>query len=408
MGGTTAKASIIEEGALSYSPQYEVGASLSTGGRLLGGAGELIRAPSIDIAEVGAGGGSVAWLDRAGGLQVGPRSAGAEPGPVCYGRGGTEPTLTDANVVLGYIRAGELAGGEVRIDAEAARRAVHDRIAAPLSLDLLEAAEGIHRIANARTMRALRSVSTERGRDPREFALMAFGGAGPVHAAGLGRELGIARLFVPPMPGLFSAFGLLFSGVEHHSVRSCLLSGEELRADTIQEIRDELWAELRERFAGEGFAAGEVTLSAGVDVRFRGQTSDIAVPLTGEALTAERLDQARAAFLAEHERLYGHRSDPGNPLEVTAVRVVGRAGERGLPGVLEPVRTAPGEDSRMACFEPGEGAAATPVVSRGDLAETAAGPLLIDEYDSTIVVPPGVRVGTDDHGNILMELRAGR
>ena len=408
MGGTTAKASIIEEGALSYSPQYEVGASLSTGGRLLGGAGELIRAPSIDIAEVGAGGGSVAWLDRAGGLQVGPRSAGAEPGPVCYGRGGTEPTLTDANVVLGYIRAGELAGGEVRIDPEAARRAIHDRIAAPLSLDLLEAAEGIHRIANARTMRALRSVSTERGRDPREFALMAFGGAGPVHAAGLGRELGIGRLFVPPMPGLFSAFGLLFSGVEHHSVRSCLLSGEELRAPSIQRIRDELSAELLERFAGEGFAADEVTLSAGVDVRFRGQTSDIAVPLAGEELTAEGLDRARAAFLAEHERLYGHRSDPANPLEVTAVRVVGWAGRRGLPGFLEPVRTAPGESSRMACFEPGEGAVATQVMSRSDLAETEEGPLLIDEYDSTIVVPPGVRVRTDDHGNILMELRAGR
>ena len=165
---------------------------------------------------------------------------------------------------------------------------------------------------------------------------------------------------------------------------------------------------MRERFAGEGFAAGEVTLSAGVDVRFRGQTSDIAVPLAGENLTAEGLDQARAAFLAEHERLYGHRSDPANPLEVTAVRVVGRAGERGLPGFLEPVRTGPGEGRRMACFEPGQGAVATPVVSRGDLAETAEGPLLIDEYDSTIVVPPGVRVGTDGQGNILMELGAGR
>ena len=407
MGGTTAKASIIEEGQLAYSPQYEVGASLSTGGRLLGGAGELIRAPSIDIAEVGAGGGSVAWLDRAGGLQVGPRSAGAVPGPVCYGRGGTEPTLTDANVVLGYIRGGELAGGEVSIDPEAARRAVHDRIAAPLSLDLLGAAEGIHRIANARTMRALRSVSTERGRDPREFALMAFGGAGPVHAAGLGRELGIGRIFVPPMPGLFSAFGLLFSGVEHHAVRSCLLSGEELRADAIQGIRDELSAELRQRFAGEGFEGGEVTLGASVDVRFRGQTSDISVPLDGEVLTAEGLDGARAAFVAEHERLYGHRSDPANPLEVTAVRVVGRAGERGLPGALEGVRTAPGANSRPACFDPREGAVETRVVTRRDLAETAEGPLLIDEYDSTIVVPPGVGVSTDALGNILMELRAG-
>ena len=149
MGGTTAKASIIEDGAVAYSPEYEVGASVSAGNRLVGGGGELIRAPSIDIAEVGSGGGSIAYLDGAGGLRVGPRSAGAVPGPACYQRGGVEPTVTDANVVLGYIRPGELADGEVSIDIEAAQRAVHDQIAVPLGMDLLQAAEGIHRIANA-------------------------------------------------------------------------------------------------------------------------------------------------------------------------------------------------------------------------------------------------------------------
>ena len=179
MGGTTAKASMIEGGRVGYSPEYEVGSTLSAGSRLMGGGGELIRAPSLDIAEVGAGGGSIAFLDAAGGLRVGPRSAGAVPGPVCYGRGGAEPTLTDADVALGYIRPGALADGEVRIDPEAAAAAIADRIAAPLGLDLLPAAEGIHRIANARTMRALRSVSTERGRDPRDFALIAFGAPGP-------------------------------------------------------------------------------------------------------------------------------------------------------------------------------------------------------------------------------------
>ena len=166
-------------------PEYEVGASVSAGNRLVGGGGELIRAPSIDIAEVGSGGGSIAYLDGAGGLRVGPRSAGAVPGPACYQRGGTEPTVTDANVVLGYIRPGELADGEVSIDIEAARRTIHDHIAAPLRMDLLQAAEGIHRIANARTMRALRAVSTERGRDPREFVLMAFGGSGSNSRSGV-------------------------------------------------------------------------------------------------------------------------------------------------------------------------------------------------------------------------------
>ena len=228
---------VLPERRIAYSPEYEVGASLSAGNRLIGGGGELIRAPSIDIAEVGAGGGSIAFLDQAGGLRVGPRSAGAVPGPACYQRGGLEPTLTDANVVLGYIRPGDLADGEVSIDAEAAQRAVHDRIAAPLGLDLLQAAEGIHRIANAHTMRALRAVSTERGRDPRDFALMAFGGAGPIHAAGLARDLAIGQVVVPPLPGLFSALGLLCSGVEHHDVRSCLLGGEDLQAPALEQIR---------------------------------------------------------------------------------------------------------------------------------------------------------------------------
>ena len=204
MGGTTAKASIIEDGRISYSPEYEVGAGLSAGNRLVGGAGELIRAPTIDIAEVGAGGGSIAYLDRAGGLRVGPRSAGALPGPACYGRGGDQPTLTDANVVLGYIRPGKLADGQVSIDLESARRAIQDQIAAPMNMDLLAAAEGIHRIANARTMRALRAVSTQRGRDPREFALIAFGGAGPIHAAHLAQELHTRQVIIPPLPGLFS------------------------------------------------------------------------------------------------------------------------------------------------------------------------------------------------------------
>ena len=163
MGGTTAKASMIEEGRLGYHPEYEVGASLSTGSRLMGGSGELIRAPSLDIAEVGAGGGSIAYLDRAGGFHVGPRSAGAVPGPACYRQGGSEPTVTDANVVLGYIRPGPLANGEVQVDPEAARRAIQDKIAGPLGINVFEAAEGIHRIANTRIMKALREVSTERG-----------------------------------------------------------------------------------------------------------------------------------------------------------------------------------------------------------------------------------------------------
>src|SRR5581483_369005 len=184
MGGTTAKASLIEGGAVSRSQEYEVGASLSAGSRLLRGSGELIRIPTIDIAEVGAGGGSLAWVDPAGGLHVGPRSAGAVPGPACYGRGGEEPTVTDANVFLGYIPTGPLASGDLSVSPELAERALA-RVAEPLELTLAQTAAGIHALANARMTRALRSVSSEKGRDPRDFALIAYGGSGPVHACGL-------------------------------------------------------------------------------------------------------------------------------------------------------------------------------------------------------------------------------
>ena len=404
MGGTTAKASIIEDGAVAYSPEYEVGASVSAGNRLVGGGGELIRAPSIDIAEVGSGGGSIAYLDGAGGLRVGPRSAGAVPGPACYQRGGTEPTVTDANVVLGYIRPGELADGEVSIDIEAARRTIYDHIAAPLGMNLLQAAEGIHRIANALTMRALRAVSTERGRDPREFVLMAFGGSGPIHAARLAKELLIRQIIVPPLPGLFSTLGLLFSGVEHHDVRSCLLSGETLNPRALEQIKVKMQRNMLAQFETEGYPADQVTLSCSVDIRFKGQASEIRIAVTDESFTETTVQTLYTTFETEHERLYGHRSDPDNPVEVVAVRLIGQAGIRGQQDVLNPAeRLGARALSREAYFGASWGTIDTPVISRHGLkAEGTTGPLLIDEYDSTIVVPPDYRGYLDNEGNILM------
>ena len=404
MGGTTAKASMIEDSAVAYSPEYEVGASVSAGNRLVGGGGELIRAPSIDIAEVGSGGGSIAYLDGAGGLRVGPRSAGAVPGPACYQRGGTEPTVTDANAVLGYIRPGELADGEVSIDIDAAQRAICDHIATPLGMDLLQAAEGIHRIANARTMRALRAVSTERGRDPREFVLMAFGGSGPIHAAGLAKELLIRQVIVPPLPGLFSTLGLLFSGVEHHDVRSCLLSGDTLNAETLEGIKAEMQRNMLAQFETEGYPGDQVTLSCSVDVRFKGQASEIRIPVVDEHFTETTVQTLYTTFETEHERLYGHRSDPDNPVEVIAVRLIGQAGIRGQQGVLNPAeRLGSRALSREAYFGESWGTINAPVISRQDLGEEGTtGPLLIDEYDSTIVVPPDYRGYLDSDGNILM------
>ncbi len=404
MGGTTAKAAMIEAGTIDYSPEYEVGASLSSVTRLVGGGGELIRAPSIDIAEVGAGGGSIAYLDQAGGLRVGPRSAGALPGPVCYQRGGREPTITDANVVLGYIRPGNLADGKVSIDRKAAERAIGDSIAAPLNLDLLQAAAGIHRIGNARTMRALRSVSTERGRDPRDFVLMAFGGSGPIHAAGLARELSVARVIVPPLPGLFSALGLLFSGIEHHQVRSCLLSGAALQAEALQGIRAEMEEGMLAQFSSEGYGAEQVQLNCSFDVRFKGQTSEIRVPVQDGRIHGGTVAALCKSFEAEHEQLYGHRSDADNPIEVVAVRLVGSAGARGMENALRPaLRPGRMEPSRQAYFDGDQ--IDTPVLERSALEQAQDGPLLIDEYDSTIVVPPEVHASLDEQGNIVMDLK---
>lgn len=404
MGGTTAKASIVEEGEISYSPEYEVGASVSAGNRLVGGGGELIRAPSIDIAEVGSGGGSVAWLDGAGGLRVGPRSAGAVPGPACYGRGGTEPTVTDANAVLGYIRPGELADGGVSVDPEAARRIVHDRIAGPLGMDLLEAAEGIHRIANARCMRALRSVSTERGRDPRAFSLIAFGGSGPIHAAGLAKELLSPRVIVPPLPGLFSALGLLFSGVEHHEISSCLLSGDGLSAGALGGIQTGLKQKMLARFSAEGYSAEQVAMYDSVDVRYRGQASEIRIPLPESPATDAAIKHLHEAFERAHRQMYGHSSDPDNPVEVVAVRLIGRTARRDASGRMRATRPVGRKVSvRRAYFGKAWGTVETPVIDRAELVRPQDGPLLIDEYDSTIVVPPDQRVYRDRQDYVILE-----
>ncbi len=220
MGGTTAKAALIDAGQFLRVNSLEVGGGINIAGRLLTGGGYHVRAPAIDIAEVGAGGGSLARLDAGGALRVGPDSAGAMPGPACYAQGGSSATVTDANIVLGFINPAALAGGGLPLRRDLAERALDADVAAPLGLPLAEAAWGVHRVANATMARALRAVSTERGRDPRDLYMLAFGGNGPVHAATLARLLDIRRILVPPVPGLFSALGMLFPEIEHHYVRA--------------------------------------------------------------------------------------------------------------------------------------------------------------------------------------------
>src|SRR5262245_529578 len=345
LGGTTAKASLIQDGRVSLSQEYEVGAALSAGSRLLKGSGELIRIPTIDVAEVGAGGGSIAWLDEVDGLHVGPRSAGASPGPACYGLGGSEPTVTDANVVLGYIAPGPLASGDLTVSRELAESAV-GRLGVRLGLTTLETARGIHDLANAATMRALRAVSTEKGRDPADFALVAYGGSGPVHAAALAGELGTRTAIVPPLAGLFSAAGLLLARAEYHDVRFCRIDAREPDLDLLRQLD----AEMRTALAPK--VDGEIEWRRVADVRYRGQSWSIPIDLRDEP-DASGIAELVELFENEHEQLYGTRLEPGSPVDIRALRLAALGPPR-EPFALPPAhRDAAG--SRRADFGPGHG-----------------------------------------------------
>ena len=401
MGGTTAKASLIENGTISRGREYEVGGSMSAGSRLIRGAGELLRIPTIDIAEVGAGGGSIAWIDPAGGLQVGPRSAGADPGPACYGRGGIEPTVTDANVLLGFIPEGGVADGQIEISRARAEAAMR-RVAEPLGLSALEAASGIHRIANARMVRALRSVSSEKGRDPREFALIAYGGSGPIHAPGLADDLGVRTILVPAVAGLFSAVGLLFARPEFHEVRTCHLDLDSTDPGVLVALLVEMEAALAPALAGR--PAVEWTRSA--DLRYGGQSWEIEVELPRQQLDREALAELRERFESEHERLYGVRDQPGSPVEIRALRLAALGESAATSSFqLDERRPPPARAARPVHIEGEEHH--VPVRVRASLGlEPERGPLLVDEYDTTVVVPPGWSVHRDPATATLILERA--
>ncbi len=399
MGGTTAKASLIEDGRVSWSREYEVGAALSAGSRLLRGEGEVLRVPSLDIAEVGAGGGSLAWFDPAGGLHVGPQSAGADPGPACYGLGGTNATVTDANVVLGYIPPGQLADGDLSVSEDAAIDAVA-AIAERLGCSVIAAARGIHELANASMMRALRAVSSEKGRNPSDFALVAYGGSGPVHAAALAKELGVHTVFVPPNAGGFSATGLLSARPEFHDVRFCRI---DARAGDPAKLID-LEREMRTSLATHLSRAEDVSWYRSADVRYKGQNWDIEIALPGPVIDRAALTALVAEFESEHERMYGVRHDDGAPIEIRALRLAAMGPQpRITPGDALSLRRSDPRTTRTADFGDGSGLVSATVCSRRDIGSAGrSGPLLVDEYDTTIVVPPGWVVRAESDGTLIL------
>jgi N-methylhydantoinase A len=407
MGGTTAKASMVEDGAVTRAAEYSVGAGIMIGSRLLTGAGYTLKVPAIDLAEVGAGGGSLVWIDPAGSLQIGPESAGASPGPVCYDKGGDIPTITDANLLLGYINPAHLVGGAVPLNAGKAHRVFAEKIAAPMGLPPEQAAYGAHLIAASNMIRAIKSVSTERGRDPREFALFAFGGNGPVFACGMAQALAMRRVVVPPSAGLFSSFGLLYADVEHHYARSFRRLLRKADLGEVQRAWDALAEQATAQLAVEGFTGARMKLQRAAALHYHGQSFDLTVPVPDGPLDAAMVARLEEAFGQEHEKTYGHRAGPEEPVELVAIQVVG-LGLRENGGVPQRVRPSRAElavsPARAAYFGTDHGWIDTPVLLRSDLSTARTGPLIVEEYDATCVVPPGARASLDTAGNIVIDL----
>jgi N-methylhydantoinase A len=404
MGGTTTKASIIECGEILRGTEYEVGSSVSVSSRLMRGNGYLLRIPVIDISEVGAGGGSIATLDAGGSLRVGPHSAGAAPGPACYGHGNDRPTVTDANLLLGYISGTSLAGGSLAVDVKLAEAAVRRHICEPAGLSLADAAHGIHLVANSNMVRAIKSVSVERGRDPADFVMMAFGGAGPIHAAGVARTLGIGEVLVPRAPGVFSALGLLHAEVEHHAARTVLTSTRTDDMGAVEAALEAMREDLLRRIREEGFDAQGAQIERHADVRYRGQSSELTVPLPDGPLSDAALRELEERFEQEFERTYAHRGE-AKAFELVTVRLVMRVPRDVRHGSDWIASSEAPAQRRTVYFGPEHGNLDARVVARGALGTAPQpGPLLVQEYDTTIVVPPGCAARLDSHGNVLISI----
>ena len=401
MGGTTAKASIIEGGAVARTGDYEVGAGINLSSKLVMGGGYALKLPVIDLSEIGAGGGSLVSIDAGGLMRVGPESAGADPGPVAYGRGGTQPTFTDALVALGYLNPAHLVGGDLALDADAACAALTESVARPLSKDLLDAAYGIFEVACNTMVRAVKAVSTYRGRDPRDFVLFAFGGNGPVVGAAIAALLEMRRVLVPLHPGVFSAAGLLVADIEHEIACAFFQRLDGLSADSFTAAFTGLEDQLESILAAEGHGAGEYLTERYADLRYAGQAHELTVRL--DEGMSEDIGALARAFGDEHERTYGHQAE-AEEVECVVIRVVGR-----VPIDMDKARKprlakAPAASNRLAFFGPEAGQIETPVLGRGDLETgTLQGPAIIEEYDATCVVPSGWTVRLTEGGVLCLE-----
>ncbi len=412
MGGTTAKAGLIEGGRYRTTTEFEIGAGMhqSLSVRFTG---YPIKAPMIELTECSAGGGSIAHVDGMGLLKVGPQSAGADPGPVCYGLAGTEPTVTDANLVLGRINPDYFVGGEDKLDLERATAAIEKKIARPLGLSVMAAAAGIVAVVNAHMVRILRVVSVSRGLDPRNFSIAAFGGAGPLHAADLASELQIPEVIIPEAPGVFSALGLLWADLRADFSATVRRNVERANAATIQTQLDALNAAADDWLEHERVPSARRSLPASADMRYPMQNYEINVPLPRGKINAAWMKHAIDAFHAAHERLYSH-CDRESPVQIVNLRVsaIGRteriAQRKIALGPANPKQAQKSE--RRVHFQSIGRYVPTAIYERDRLAASnrVAGPAVIEQADSTIIVPPSYTARVDPHGRLIMSTGAGK
>ena len=397
MGGTTAKASLIRDATYQTTPDYEVGGGAS-GSRWMHGTGHPIRVPVIDLAEVSAGGGSIAWVDRAGSLRVGPQSAGADPGPVCYGRGGAQPTVTDCNLVLGYLDAGSLLGGAMQIDLAAARAAVDEHLATPLGIGVEQAAAGVIDVVNHEMAEALKIVSVQRGHDPRDFTLAAFGGAGPLHAAALAEELGMTRLLIPPIPGAFSALGLIATDLRRDYSRTFFTRTDQSDAKALTDALAEIEAEGQAMLTRANIAPDAQHFQRSVDARYARQSYELSVPIPDPPYGPDVMETIAQSFHDHHRQTYGH-DNRSEPVQLVNVRLsaIGR-----IPQVH--IRQQPGDGDAGKGTRPiwlrGDGAVDAMILRREAMAagSTGTGPAVVESLESTLLVLPGWAWNMDDDG----------
>jgi N-methylhydantoinase A len=390
VGGTSSDIALVEDGEPVIRPEGNIG-------------GYAVRVPMVDVNAIGAGGGSIAWLDGAGGLRVGPHSAGADPGPACYGQGGEEPTVTDASVVLGWLDPARFAGGAVRLDPARAREAIERRIADPLGLSLEEAALGIHRVVNAAMVEGIRLVTVRRGIDPRRFTLVALGGAGPLHATALAAELGIGSALVPRHPGVLSAAGLLAAAVEHEVAAAFPAPLRGLDFAAVRQVLESLDARCAALMAQESLGGQSVIVRYAADIWYIGQSYHLEVSLQPDA--ADPLATLDRDFRLLHDRIYGHSSEA--PAAIVNLRSVHRAGglncldDRGWsPRQADPRK--PSRPIRVA-GEPTPVRAAIYDRSAMPAGMTLAGPAIVEQDDTTTLIEPAWRARVLDNGTLLVE-----